>query len=223
MPLPRVLFPAPARSGAVARRPGDGADGSGGGARGVDDAMDLPEAELRAAGLDGELFALGDGYCPSDVLVGPAERLRSILQTRSRRLAAEGMTAAWVWGALPMPPSVVRLCCALGSRAEGSGAGVEVRELTLRDDELRRLDGLGITSPLRTLVDIARDPREIERGDVALRALLDRADVSVDAALARLDHGRGLPGRRRATERLRRLELADTSAGAAGDRRFSRC
>ncbi|GAB3406531.1 hypothetical protein GCM10027515_21250 [Schumannella luteola] len=205
MPLPRVLFPASAAI--VASGP------SGGGASasaGIADVLDLPEAELRAAGLDGELFALGDGYCPSDVLVGPAERLHSVLQPRSRRLAAEGLTAAWVWGALPFAPRVLRLCCTLGSRAEGSGAGVEVRELTLRDDELLRLDGLAVTSPLRTLVDIARDPRDLEHGDAALHALLRRADVGIEAALTRLAHGRGLPGRRLATARLRRIEHEST-------------
>jgi hypothetical protein len=208
MPLPRVLFPAPAT--AASGLNGGGASTSAG----IADVLDLPEAELRAAGLDGELFALGDGYCPSDVLVGPAERLRSVLQTRSRRLAAEGLTAAWVWGALPFPPRVLRLCCTLGSRAEGSGAGVEVRELTLRDDELLRLDGLAVTSPLRTLVDIARDPRDLEQGDAALHALLRRGDVGVsvgvEAALTRLAHGRGLPGRRLATARLRRIEHEST-------------
>ncbi|TPW71053.1 hypothetical protein [Schumannella sp. 10F1B-5-1] len=176
---------------------------------------ELPEAELRAAVLDGEVYQLGDGFSPSDLPSGPAERLAVVLRGRSPRLAAEGLTAAWVWGARSTAPPVLQLCCELGHRvAKTAAPDAEVRELTLQHDDLVRFGGRAVTSPLRTVVDLARDgddgrPRA---DDELLSSLLVVGGIAIDDAIERLDRGRGLPGRRAARERLRRL----TSRAPAG-------
>jgi len=114
-----------------------------------------------------------------------------------------GATAAWLWGFGPMPEEVHVLT--LAGRAR-SRPGLRVHQTrTLRRSELSRRCGLPLTSPLRTLLDLAAagDP-ELERrfADAHARRLIDAR-----ALPAELTAREGLPGVRE----LRRL------AGMASD------
>ena len=63
---------------------------------------DLPEAELHAAKLDGELYPVDQCFSPIDTIEGRWNRARALLLTVPARLIAEQRTAAWIYGAGPV-------------------------------------------------------------------------------------------------------------------------
>lgn len=166
---------------------------------------DLPVVELDAARLDGELYRLADSWCPVDVLELPAVRARAVLADRSSRLIAELGTAAWVWGAKPVAPVVQEFCVDIAARARlGPGSLATVREIVLDDDDLCDLDGVRVTSPLRTAVDLARFRAGFGGDEAALvAALASIGSFGLDDCAAHMERRRNLPGKRRAIERLR--------------------
>jgi hypothetical protein len=164
------------------------------------DDRSLPDAELQAMRLDGQLYRLGDAWLPSDAVETPAVRAAAVLSGRSRRLVAELRTAAWVWGAVPAMPRPLELCADVRARARvRPGAEAVVRELVLDDGDVVRLDGLGVTSPLRTAVDLAR-----ARDDDAkvVRRLAAIGGFALDDAIRLVTGRRALPGKREAITRL---------------------
>lgn len=64
---------------------------------------DLPLAELCAARLDGELVAIGTGWCPVDEPDLPSLRAAAVAPRLPAPLIVERRSAAWVHGALPSP------------------------------------------------------------------------------------------------------------------------
>ena len=167
-------------------------------------ADDLPLAERMAARLDGELFLLAGVHCPVDQVETPALRLAAVLAGRSARYIAELGTAAWVWGADPVPPRTVELCVDLRARARPARARhASVREVVLDVGEVRELDGGRVTSPLRTAVDLARAREPFTDSDAAqVRALAALDGFGLAQCIALMDARRNLPAKRRAAERL---------------------
>lgn len=165
----------------------------------------LPLAELTAARLDGELFALGDSYCSIAEVETSALRARTALGSRSRRLIAELGTAAWIWGSTPVQPSAWEFCSAIGNRARIARSDpAQVRDLVLDPEDVVRLDGVCVTTPLRTAVDLARFRSPLSPDDrAAILELLRIGQVTPGDVLAMLERRRNLPGKRRA-----RLALA---------------
>lgn len=166
--------------------------------------LDLPAPELAAAVLDGELYRLGDGYRPIDVRTDAAGRAAAVLAGLPTRVIAERASAAWIWGALLEQPAVRTCCVSLRERARPAPQPtLHVREVVVAPPELRRLRGRLVTSPRRTLVDLARwdgawDPASA--GALCRLDALDPAEVADSLrALPRL------PGGRRARVRLRSL------------------
>lgn len=168
-------------------------------------ADDLPDAELRAARLDGELFELGGAWCQLGELEGPAHRARAALAGRSARLIADLGTAAWIWSAAPLPPTPT-FAVLPDARARVSPAGnARVREAVLAAEDVVDVSGAGhrATSPLRTLVDLARSDEGVER-ETASR-LLAIGGLGLDDALALLHARPGIPSKKTAADRLRAL------------------
>jgi hypothetical protein len=165
----------------------------------------LPLAERMAARLDGELFAFGDGYCPIDEVDGPSLRLAAILGARPARLIAELATAAWVWGARDVAPVHLEFCVDLRARARPPATRLAtVREVVLLPGDVTSLDGgFRVTTPLRTVVDLARmrDDFDAEERD-AVRCLAELGRFGLDACREYMDRGRNLPAKRRALVRL---------------------
>lgn len=149
--------------------------------------------------LDGELYAMGGVWCPIDVRETAEVRAEAVMGDRSRRLVAELRTAAWIWG---VPGTLVRpleLCADVRSRARlRPGAGAVVREVVLPADDVIELGGVRVTSPLRTVVDLARTGRA--DADL-LRRLVAAAGLDRRSVNDRLRAGR-LPGTRRARDLL---------------------
>lgn len=179
---------------------------------------DLPLAELTAARLDGQLYELGDGYCSVAELETPALRAVSALGSRSVRLIAELGTAAWIWGASPVQPVTWEFCSAIGNRARiAHGDPAQVRDLVLDADDVVQLGGVGVTTPLRTAVDLARFRSELTDDEAAaVHRLLQIGGVSPGAVHAMLERRRNLPGKRRARIALESLGVLTSPADAGG-------
>ena len=135
---------------------------------------DLPEAELRAAVLDGELYALGDRWSSVADPDDAEARARSVLSESSSRTIAARRTAAWIWGACAAPPPDLQCLVSSSARSRGAPSGSRVSEVRIDDDEVVRLGGVLVTSPARTVLDLLRlsDPHG-EAEELALRVLGD--------------------------------------------------
>lgn len=170
-------------------------------------AHDLPLAELCAARLDGELFALDEAYSPIDAPDGPTERARSIAAYCQGRLMAEQNSAAWIWGARATPPRYHELCASLGARARPVfPLRTLVREVVIDETEFVVLGGVPVTSPLRTIVDLARFNEEFDSSTAeTVRQLQLIAGVTTDACLVELERRHNLPNKKRAKLRLMAL------------------
>ena len=165
---------------------------------------DLPLAELHAARLDGELVALDACFTPIDIPPTTAHRAAALALQWPERLIAEQRSAAWVWGALWQPPSRHDLCSSLGARARPSEPlRVTAREVAISDDELVHLGPLRVTTPTRTIADLARAPRAFGASEAAvLRRLARVGGVTLDECRAALDRRRNLPNKIVAWQRI---------------------
>jgi len=162
---------------------------------------DVSAVELQAARLDGEVYDLAGAYCLIGELEAPTHRARAVLGGRSARLIAELGTAAWIWGAAAQPErwefSVTPDARARLSPAEH----IAVREIVYAEGDLVDLDGFRVTTPLRTVLDLARFGEPFDDRTVARLAAC--GGLSLADCLAVLDGRSGVPAKRRAATRLR--------------------
>jgi hypothetical protein len=166
--------------------------------------VDLPEAELQAARLDGELYAISECFSPIDVISDRELRGRSLSLMLPQRVIAEQLTAAWVLGATPFPPHPHQLCADVGARVRSPGTGrANVREVVIDAAELLSFGGLRVTTPLRTVVDLGRFAEfgDHERG--VIRSLMTMGGFGVDECEAAMNRRRNLPGKAKALARIR--------------------
>jgi hypothetical protein len=166
---------------------------------------DLPEVELQAAALDGEVWRVADGWAsivdPDDARLR-ADALASALG--STVVAARG-TAAWIWGARAAAPRRLEAVVPSSARHHDDRPGVQVGEVLIDDDETVTIGRVRVTTPTRTVLDLLRADDWSDEAERLVRTLI--ADHRVDprhvASLVRR-HGR-LPHRRRAASRMRTL------------------
>lgn len=164
-------------------------------------AHDFPVAELHALRLDGELTAVDEAFIPVDQPAGLAERARSLALYTDGRLIVEQHSAAWVWGALLQPPARHELCASIGARSRSvHPRRIQVREVIIGADDWVDIAGVRVTTPLRTVVDLARFAEHYEP-EVVQRLLVD-ADLTVQHCIAQLNARRNLPRKKIALERL---------------------
>ncbi len=166
---------------------------------------DLPETELQAALLDGECYRLADAYVPIGVASSPAVRAAAVVGTRSTRLVVALGTAAWVWGAAAAPPQRAEFLVDLAARWRPRAIDrVQVSESVLRPGDVVRLGIVGVTSPLRTAIDLARfRGRFGDAEEHAVRELARRGPFDLGDAIAAMERGRNLAGKLEARRRLR--------------------
>ena len=171
-------------------------------------ALDLPLAELCAARLDGELYALDEAFAPIDSPEGPTERARSVAAYCHGRLIAEQSTAAWIWGARATPPRYHELCASLGARARPVfPLRTLVREVVIDESEFAIIGGVPVTTPLRTIVDLVRTRETFGDEDAAvIGRLLSIGRTTVANCLTALESRQNLPNKRRARVRLSTLD-----------------
>ena len=173
---------------------------------------DLPEAELYAAKLDGELYPVDQCFSPIDEIDGRWNRARALLLTVPARLIAEQRTAAWVHGALSRPPRQHQFCADISARVRPSGlVAITVREVVVDASDLVDVAGLLVTTPLRTVVDLARASVNFENDELrAVSELMRIGRFGFEECRAVLDRRRNLPHKRLALERI--TEAARRSA-----------
>jgi hypothetical protein len=161
---------------------------------------DLSPAELQAARLDGEVYDLAGAYCLVGEVEAPRHRARAVLGARSPRLIAELGTAAWIWGAAAHPARL-EFSVTPDARARfAPGVHIAVREIVYDDDDLVTLDGHRVTTPLRTILDLARLGDEFDPEPV--RRLADVGRLSLDDCLSSLAARSGIPAKKRALDHL---------------------
>lgn len=166
---------------------------------------DLPLAELCAARLDGELVALDGAFCPIDEPVSPLHRAHAAAQAGAGRLIAEQRTAAWIWGALLSPPARHQWCVSTGARARAPhpARGV-VREVVIDADEIAVLGRVRVTTPLRTVVDVARfSPVFAGEEQQLVAALIELGGIRLADCRGALERRRNLPAKTQAWARIR--------------------
>lgn len=116
----------------------------------------LSQPELSAARLDGVLFEVGDGYMPPDIPEDSVARVSSLGHILLPGYAASGPTAAWVHGAGSSSPARHHLQRITTHRQRvDTPRGVTLHDGLLAPDEFAPVGGIAVTTPLRTLIDLA--------------------------------------------------------------------
>lgn len=162
---------------------------------------DLPLAELCSARLDGEVFSLGDFWCPVDELDDCPSRARAAGLLVSPRAIAERLTAVWIYGLAP-EPGQHQFCVNVSARMHlVPSPRLRIREVRCAPDQVQTISGLRVTLPLRTCVDLARWNTEAAPGaDADMHPLQRGALVPLIAALLRFaGHTSVEPARRLCT------------------------
>lgn len=170
----------------------------------------LSASELRAAVLDGELVAIGEGFAPIDLPLTALARAQSLAPALlDDRVVIADRTAAWVWGWGPATAALMT-CVAISARIPSPDRRrLRAREVVIDDDELSALGTVMVTTPLRTLLDLARHD---DHDDVValLAAGIRHHAISSEAVEAALTRRRSLSFVRVARARLARaLESAN--------------
>jgi hypothetical protein len=163
---------------------------------------DLSAAELQAARLDGELYELAGAYCLLDELEAPRHRARAVLAGRSPRLIAELGTAAWIWGAADRLEGL-EFAVTPDARARlGPAHHATVREIVYEPGDVTALDDCQVTTPLRTVIDLAR---ETAFDAVTANRLAALGGFHIHDCVVSLESRPGFPSKARAVENLRRM------------------
>jgi len=166
--------------------------------------MCLAPQELTAAVLDGDLVRVGDAFLPVDLPIGPRERAAVLSTTLGTRIIAARRTAAWVWGARWQLPEPLE-----GYRSLGLGSmprdplRVRLHQVRLAEGDVTMLGDMAVTSPLRTVMDLAMAPGAAFDEHV-VRRLLATAGLAPQEVAAALEARPRLRGR---LDALRRLQL----------------
>lgn len=182
----------------------------------------LSQAELSAARLDGDVVELGDAYTPTDLVESAVTRAHGISMHRHGHagLAFVGPSAAWILGAGDQPPNHHHLQRAIPRR----GRLTPTPRATLHDTLLPEGDQLLIgdvlvSTPGRTLWDLARWARRDTVCVIWARRLARLRPDSLDDALARLPRLKGQPGYRMAMDLLAQLSEERASPSVSPLRR----
>jgi hypothetical protein len=140
----------------------------------------LSIAELSAARIDGHVVEIGDAYIPADAVETPALRAASVSDVVPAGCAATLVTAAWIHGAVPILPNrlTVQRARTHGRRLDWS-ARIEYHDSLIPAEDLMTLGGLAVTTPTRTLADLARCLDPSARGAARAMTATRLADPDV--------------------------------------------
>lgn len=157
----------------------------------------LSVSELCAARLDGHLVELGEVFVPADLVEEAHTRAAAIASLIPPNTAASGPTAAWIHGAGTAPPGRHHVRRAVTHRIRPAlSHRVVLHDTAVPSDQLQRLGGIEVMTPLRAMLDLAltlhRDPTMLHW--IHLLAAVDD-DLLADAAMILDGMGR-MPGKR---------------------------
>ncbi len=164
----------------------------------------LSTAELTAARLDGDVVEIGEGFMPADAVETRELRAASLRVFIRDTLAVTHASAAWVHGALALPPSphVVQRISArrihhvLDTR-------LRYRDVRLPPADVMHISGLAVATPVRTLVDLVREAVGEGADAATVEAMCAWRPELIAAAIAWLEEAKPLPYKRPALAHLR--------------------
>jgi len=175
-------------------------------------------AELCAARIDGELFAVDECFAPVDAVDSSALRGAALLALTGPRAVAVLESALWVHGVLLAPPETHEVRVPRRSRARlPQSPRLCSGERTFAPGEIQRLGGMAVTTVPRTVLDLlfAEDFDRVRRRIVAAVLAEDTRRATHCAELVRTAVHR--PGKRRALQRISDLMAVKVDApGPAG-------
>jgi hypothetical protein len=165
------------------------------------------DIELNRALRSGAATALFRGVLVSSTAsTGFATRCRAALATQhesaavSHRSAAALLALPWTPGAWSAESAAIQLTVAPEDRHR-QRAGLRLRHATLAPFDVQLVNGIRVTTPARTLIDLARDPQE-SRNRLLVVQLIDgarrRHRCDVDQLMAAVHAAAGLRNVRRA-------------------------
>jgi hypothetical protein len=158
-------------------------------------ARDLPVAELSSLRLDGEVFPMGDFWCPVDQADTPGQRAAALGLLVPRRAIAERLSAAWIWG-LAGEPEQHQVCVDTAARTHFPWSSrYHFRELNCPPRDTVRIAGMLVTRPRRTALDLARwtpaalpDPAPLLATLLVLAGDADTSEARRECERAHLPH-----------------------------------
>jgi hypothetical protein len=185
---------------------------------------DLPIAELCAARIDGEVFAIDDGWAPVDEPDLPAFRAAVMALRVPRSLVIERLSAAWVHGGLDVPPEIAQFCVPLSSRiAVINDHRATVREVRIDDAEIVDFGRVRCTSVVRTGFDLLREPAFTDAlVEEVVGTLMATRPALVSQLRHRLDAAARMPHKSTALARLDRSERVSRSAAGSAQPSLTR-
>lgn len=164
---------------------------------------DLPEVDLRAATLDGDLYAVGDAWAEIATVDDPRIRASSVTVLFERHVVAARDTAAWIWMASGTAPWQHHGIVPPDARHRDRTSRVAISEMVIADDEVVDLAGIRVTTPCRTALDIARSSTWTPGDERRVRHLIRTHAISAPQLRRLIDRHARLPNRVRAWARLR--------------------
>jgi hypothetical protein len=169
---------------------------------------DLPSAELRAARIDGEVYAVDDWFAPVDEPDCVALRAAALAHLVPSRMIVERSSALWVLGVRARAPFRHQLCIEVASRTTPHlSPRFEVRELRLDPIDIVHIGPLQVTSHLRTAIDLLRTRKPFTEADLLeTLAVLRLGGLEVGDCRERIRAQPRFPGVRRALARIRLVE-----------------
>lgn len=167
----------------------------------VDERLSL--AELSAARLDGHLIEVDAAYMPADTIETASARAEALRPLLRDLMAATHVSAAWVHGAITAAPARHTVQRAVPHRIHGVvHRRLHYRDTCLPEQDLQRLGGVLVTTPARTVADLARV------GDADHRAALEgfaEDPAVITAGIDWLQRAGTVPHKVRALDLLRSL------------------
>lgn len=131
----------------------------------------LSIAERSAMRLDGDLVDIAHSARHVDRVDSPADRLRSLRLPLTSAHIVSGLAAAWVHGVAPLPQTI-DVATLRHRRADvPAGCRALIRRIALHT--CLTVDGVRVTSPLRTAVDLLADDVHDDVAQTAIRLLVD--------------------------------------------------
>ena len=172
----------------------------------VIDADRFSPAERSALRLDGDCFDLGLTVVSVGAWIDAGVRAASLLPAVARhRLVVGTWAAAWVHGAWPVLPNPLTLAVDVRDGRRTRALTVPPREAVFAAGEVLTLEGVRVTSPLKTAFDLLRlhdrdDPaaEPVARDLLALTGLRGDRAVAIAAAAPRSNGKRDVLARIRA-------------------------
>ena len=167
----------------------------------------LSQPELSAARIDGLLVEVGEGYMPADLPEDAAARATSLSPILVPGFAVCGPSAAWVQGAGDAPPSRHHLQRVSERRPRVTSADhVVIHERRIDSAEVMLIDGIAVTTPVRTLTDLVLGAGRDPETDRWMRCLASAVPELLPVVRRLIAARTRMPGKRAALKRIDDLQ-----------------